>query len=250
MKFDKILLVCSAVLFFTMVLKKYPTQDLKEEEIYKAERKVEGQESEVAVNIVSKNNKREISSKESEDKREQHHPENQVEDKEVSFHYLNDEQVVSDETPPSLNELKTIYSLSENHKIDLGEEFEFYISQNTLVEAKDNLSASSGNIVNERWGFVELEKNTDSSLEKNNQFPVVVSKQTATVGYITGELVVPLDKYKSSDFPGVEVLRQDKDLNISFLQTQNFEQLQSLIKKYKKYKEFNLRIKDSHNYPI
>jgi len=253
MRLDKILLVFSIVLFFAMALKKYPIHQETEESLERIEDSMSSNKKKLD---IEKRQDRGVERKIAQNN--QGNKEDKIsarvnKNKDTDFYYHTQQnQEVSPEPPPSLNELKSLYDLSENHKIDLGEEFEFYISQNTLVKPINGAGAkvNSKNIVNQRWGFIEFEKNPDLSQNKNNQFPVVVSKQTGTVGYITGELVVPLDKYNNSEFPSVEVLRHDKDLNVSFLQTNNFDELQSLIKKYKDYKEFNLRIKDSHNYPI
>ncbi len=249
MKLDKFIFVCSLAIFFTMVIKNYPVEDhsIEFEEVIEVDIE-RTEQKEVVSGIKVEKFTREIAMNKQSNGEIVEKSKSQ---KNKTVGKNSESKDIEAPRPPTLIELKDAYELSENHKIELGEEFEFYISQNTLVKpSNDSSGISAGSIVNQRWGYIEFDKGQVDPFQSIGQFPVVVSKQTGTVGYITGELVVPMDQYRDGEFANVDVIRHDKDLNISFLVTNDFDELQGLIKKYKKYKEFNLRIKDSHNYPI
>ncbi len=150
---------------------------------------------------------------------------------------------------PTLAEQKVTYKLDEANKLELLE-LNFYVSGNSKVFRGDvkDFDHTIGTITSSRQGYVEYIVNPSSKYQSQFDLPVVVNQDNAQSGYLSGEIVMTLSKYKKN-IEGIIIERERKSRDLINLKASNMKQINTLIKEYGNDPLFYLHVTYRENQP-
>lgn len=147
-------------------------------------------------------------------------------------------------------DVKETYNVNKSKVLSVARDIEYYISptHKIIKNSGQDFDESLGKLVQERFGYFEYKAN-GVSLDQN--FPVVISKLNNQVGYLTGEIILPLSTYKKVglDFD-VQELRTDKDLDRVFIQVKDYQELKKVAELYSLEKNFQITVKTDRQVPF
>jgi len=152
---------------------------------------------------------------------------------------------------PTFKEQIDRYELDESNKLELAE-IDYYISKNSKVflgSLEDFNRLRDETIIHKSQGYIEYEVDKSSTHQRRSDFPVVINRDNAQVGYLTGEIAMSLDKFNKK-IDGIDIVNKDTLNNRVYLKVSSMEQISLLSKEYGSDPKFFIYVHFGEHIPI